>query len=137
MAETGRDPSPNSTKPWWRRSQRGVASPYPDWAQRRLIVVRLIALHELTAAQIIRVADMRRQMVIVNRDKVRFLSRGSGEPQQAGGFMSLDPVYAVDVSNLTPGAVVTFTPQIFAAPGALASPGPLRQLPPGPVARKR
>jgi hypothetical protein len=60
-----------------------------------------------------------------------FLSRGAGEPRQVGGFFSLDPVYAVDVKNLAPGATVTFSPEMFDAPGALASPGPLRALPPG------
>ncbi len=46
------------------------AQPQPDWARRRLLVVRLIAQHELTAAQIMRVADVCRQTVFVYRDKV-------------------------------------------------------------------
>ena len=35
----------------WAQSQ-------PDWARRRLLVVRLIAQHELTSAQISKVADV-------------------------------------------------------------------------------
>lgn len=46
------------------------AQPQPDWARRRLLVVRLIAQHELTVAQIMRVADVCRQTVFVYRDKV-------------------------------------------------------------------
>ena len=44
--------------------------PQPDWARRRLLVVRLIAQHELTAAQIMRVAGVSRQTVFTYRDKV-------------------------------------------------------------------
>ena len=47
----------------WARSQ-------PDWARRRLLVVRLIAQHELTVAEIMRVADVSRQTVFTYRDKV-------------------------------------------------------------------
>ena len=46
------------------------AEAQPDWARRRLLVVRLIAQHELTVAQIMRVADVCRQTVFVYRDKV-------------------------------------------------------------------
>lgn len=42
----------------------------PDWARRRLLVVRLIAQHELTVAQIMRVAGVCRQTVFTYRDKV-------------------------------------------------------------------
>ena len=34
------------------------AQPQEDWARRRLMVVKLIAQHELTVAQIMRVADV-------------------------------------------------------------------------------
>lgn len=44
--------------------------PQEDWARRRLLVVRLIAQHELTVAGIMRVADVCRQTVFVYRDKV-------------------------------------------------------------------
>src|SRR5258708_29798334 len=46
------------------------AEPQPDWARQRLLVVRLIAQHELTAAQIMRVADVSRQTIFTYRDKV-------------------------------------------------------------------
>ena len=46
------------------------ARPQADWARRRLLVVRLIAQHELTAAQIMRAADVSRQTVFTYRDKV-------------------------------------------------------------------
>src|SRR5882757_5398750 len=42
----------------------------PEWARRRLLVVRLIGQHELTAAQIMRVADVSRQTVFTCRDLV-------------------------------------------------------------------
>jgi putative transposase len=44
--------------------------PQPDWARRRLLVVRLIAQHERTVAEIMRVADVSRQTVFTYRDKV-------------------------------------------------------------------
>lgn len=46
------------------------AQPQPDWARRRLLVVRLIAQHELTVAEIMRVVDVSRQTVFSYRDKV-------------------------------------------------------------------
>lgn len=58
------------------------AKPQPDWARRRLLVVRLIAQHQMTVAQIMRAADVCRQTVFVYRDKVvrggvaELLSRG-------------------------------------------------------------
>jgi len=58
------------------------AQPQADWARRRLLVVRLIAQHELTVAEIMRVADVSRQTVFTYRDKVvaggvaRLLERG-------------------------------------------------------------
>ena len=42
----------------------------PDWARCRLLVVRLIAQHELTVAQIMRAADVSRQTVFTYRDRV-------------------------------------------------------------------
>ena len=44
--------------------------PQPEWARQRLRVVRLIAQHELTAAEIMRVADVSRQTVFTYRDTV-------------------------------------------------------------------
>ena len=44
------------------------AEPQPEWARRRLLVVRLIAQHELTAEEIMRVADVSRQTVFTYRD---------------------------------------------------------------------
>lgn len=58
------------------------ARPQVDWARRRLLVVRLIAQHELTVAEIMKVADVSRQTVFTYRDKVvgggvaRLLARG-------------------------------------------------------------
>lgn len=46
------------------------AQPQEERARRRLLVVRLIAQHELTVAEIMRVADVCRQTVFVYRDKV-------------------------------------------------------------------
>ena len=60
------------------------AQPQEEWARRRLLVVRLIAQHELTVAQIMRVADVSRQSVFTYRDKVvaggvaGLLQRGHG-----------------------------------------------------------
>jgi transposase len=45
--------------------------PQPAWARKRLLVVRLIAQHELTVAQITKVADVSRQTVFTYRDKVK------------------------------------------------------------------
>ena len=44
------------------------ARPQEAWARRRLLVVRLIAQHELTVAQIMRVAEVSRQTVFTYRD---------------------------------------------------------------------
>ena len=58
------------------------AKPQVDWARRRLLVARLIAQHELTVAEIMKVADVSRQTVFTYRDKVvgggvaRLLARG-------------------------------------------------------------
>ena len=46
------------------------AKPQEEWARKRLLVVRLIAQHELTVAQIMKVADVSRQTVFTYRDKV-------------------------------------------------------------------
>jgi transposase len=44
--------------------------PQEDWARTRLLVVRLIAQHEMTVAQIMQVADVSRQTVFTYRDKL-------------------------------------------------------------------
>jgi transposase len=44
------------------------AQPQEAWARRRLLVVRLIAQHELTVEQITRVAEVSRQSVFTYRD---------------------------------------------------------------------
>lgn len=44
--------------------------PQHDWARKRLLVARLIAQHELNAAEIMRVAGVSRQTVFTYRDKV-------------------------------------------------------------------
>jgi transposase len=60
------------------------AKPQPEWARQRLLVVRLIAQHELDAAQIARVADVSRKSVFNYRDLVvaggvsRLLERKGG-----------------------------------------------------------
>lgn len=46
------------------------AEPQAEWARQRLRVVRLIAQHELTAAEIMRVCDVSRQTVFTYRDTV-------------------------------------------------------------------
>lgn len=46
------------------------AQPQPDWARRRLLVERLIAQHELTVAEIMKIADVSRQTVFTYRDKL-------------------------------------------------------------------
>ena len=53
-----------------REIETAWAQTQPDWARRRLLVVRLIAQHELTVAEIMRVADVSRQTVFTYRDKV-------------------------------------------------------------------
>lgn len=44
--------------------------PQEDWARKRLLVVRLIALHELRVAQIMKVAGVCQQTVFTYRDRV-------------------------------------------------------------------
>jgi transposase len=44
--------------------------PQPDWARKRLLVVRLIAQHEHTVAEIMKMAGVCRQSVFTYRDKV-------------------------------------------------------------------
>ena len=46
------------------------AQPQADWARQRLLVVRLIAQHELTSEQIAKVADVSRKTVFNYRDTV-------------------------------------------------------------------
>lgn len=50
--------------------EKAWGQPQADWARRRLLVVRLVAQHELTVAEIMRVADVSRQTVFTYRDKV-------------------------------------------------------------------
>jgi transposase len=50
--------------------EQAWAQPQPDWARKRLLVVRLIAQHELTVEQIMRMAGVSRQTVFTYRDKV-------------------------------------------------------------------
>lgn len=50
--------------------EREWAKPQEEWARKRLLVVRLIAQHELTVVQIAKVADVSRQTVFTYRDKV-------------------------------------------------------------------
>ena len=44
--------------------------PQPDWARKRLLVVRLIAQHEHTVAKIMKIAGVCRQTVFTYRDRV-------------------------------------------------------------------
>lgn len=44
--------------------------PQPDWARKRILVVRLIAQHNHSAAQIMEIAGVSRQTVFTYRDKV-------------------------------------------------------------------
>lgn len=59
-----------------------------------------------------------------------FLAKsGSGEPRLAGALsMNPQPLFAIDVTNLAPGASVVFEPDKFRAPDALAFPGRLDRL---------
>lgn len=58
-----------------------------------------------------------------------FLSKNAGaEPRFGGGFFDLQPVYAIEVTNLAAGKTVVFSPDKFTAPDALAFPGPLDRL---------
>lgn len=58
-----------------------------------------------------------------------FLSKSTnGEPRFGGGFFDLQPVYAINATNFVPGKPLTFTPDKFRAPDALAFPGPLDRL---------
>jgi len=60
-----------------------------------------------------------------------FFSRsGDKEPRYAFSFFDLQPVYAVDVTSLTPGTAVVFSPEKFNLPTALAFPGPPDELEP-------
>jgi hypothetical protein len=58
-----------------------------------------------------------------------FLTQNTNsEPRFAGGFFDLQPVYAIDVTNLAPGKTLVFSPDKFSAPDALAFPGPMERL---------
>ena len=60
-----------------------------------------------------------------------FLSQTASEPRNHIDWMDFDPVYAVDVTNLAPNAVVEMKPRDFRRPDALAFPMPLSRLAPG------
>src|SRR5258705_830986 len=66
----------------------------------------------------------------VNGRVLLFLSKsGASEPRLAGMFsMNPQPVFAIDVTNLAPGAPVVFAPDRFRDPDALAFPGRLDRL---------
>jgi transposase len=53
-----------------REIEAAWARPQPDWARRRLLVVRLIAQHEHTVAGIMRIAGVCRRTVFTYRDKL-------------------------------------------------------------------
>lgn len=53
-----------------REIEAAWAQPQADWARQRLLVVRLIAQHELTSEQIAKVADVSRKSVFNYRDTV-------------------------------------------------------------------
>lgn len=53
-----------------REIEKEWAKPQKEWARKRLLVVRLVAQHELSVAQIMKVADVSRQSVFTYRDKV-------------------------------------------------------------------
>jgi transposase len=83
------------------------AQPQPDWARRRLLVVRLIAQHELTVAQIMRVADVCRQTVFTYRDTVvaggvaALLTRGAapGRPPTVWGAVEAEFVTRLEAGQ--------------------------------------
>jgi len=65
----------------------------------------------------------------INARVLLFLSKNSGpEPRMGGGFFDLQPVYAIEVTNLAPDSPVVFSTDNFRAPDALAFPGPLDRL---------
>ena len=77
--------------------EKAWAQPQADWARRRLLVVRLVGQHELTVAQIMKVADVSRQTVFTYRDKVvaggvaellRREHRGGRQPAVRGAVTS-------------------------------------------------
>ena len=58
-----------------------------------------------------------------------FLSRSQGrEPRYAPDYFDLQPVFAIDVTNLRPDEQVVFSRDKFSTPDALAFPGPLDRL---------
>lgn len=58
------------------RIEEAWQQPQPDWARKRLLVVRLIALHQSSVAEIMAIAGVCRQTVFTYRDKV--LAEGVG-----------------------------------------------------------
>lgn len=59
---------PQLGEKWVAEIEAEWGKPQEAWARQRLLVVRLIAQHELTVAQIMRVADVSRQTVFTYRD---------------------------------------------------------------------
>jgi S-formylglutathione hydrolase FrmB len=58
-----------------------------------------------------------------------FLSRSQGrEPRYAPDYFDLQPVYAIEVTNLQPEEEVVFSRDKFYSPDAMAFPGPLDRL---------
>ena len=58
-----------------------------------------------------------------------FLCRSEGrEPRYATNYFDLQPVYAIDVTNLKPLEELVFSPDKFYSPDALAFPGPPNRL---------
>jgi hypothetical protein len=60
-----------------------------------------------------------------------FLTQADGEPREHIDWMNFDPVFARDVTNLSPSTPVELTPSMFREPDALAFPSPLGRLPRG------
>ncbi len=60
---------------------------------------------------------------------ILFLSRVEGiQPRAYINYFDLQPVYAIDVTNLKPAEEVVFSSDKFSSPDALAFPGPIDQL---------
>ena len=67
-----------------KETEAAWAQPQADWARQRLLVVRLIAQHGPTVAEIMRIAGVCRQTVFTYRDRLaaggapKLLARGHG-----------------------------------------------------------
>lgn len=60
-----------------------------------------------------------------------FLTRAEAEPRRHINWLDLDPVFAVDVTNLAPNTTIEISPGMFGSPDALAYPTELSNLEPG------